>query len=542
MAGRAKTPDATAPPGDRQSPDSRISASKATLYLSAAPHLRRGMFRRRPARPVGRSFAVRALFGADRVVPMPAVDIGEVRRQCAIALLQTVLRDLAVVAALAVSAALEPWGTLVVFGFAIVVIALIGRVPLISWLTFAVIVASLLLLFSGIYHGHRFLAIPLICLGACFAVYLADTLLSVHHVRKLWRRARLGPDGLAGTDDERKGLRVGQASRDYHDNHRIIGAGTLLRPVDFSVGVTKQLDAERPVKRFKTSDLIMHIGFHVISQGVGAAQDYAHGIWSPADSAATPESHFSHGLPNLNVGPVAAFPLPKTMKYPLLPVVMIELNYHDIPSGEYLREIIDRSPIGHPERGYVRATISAWAGELVTSVYFSAALVGHFLRVRIQPYVIAPIIRDLHIAEKLADANPVAVTCKAVVMTARQFAAAGERVNHLRRTEPEEADPAMAGMRSLRERYSQIATDHMDQAADVSDIVRVLEAKIITVTMDYLRDHNIDVAEDERRTLNYVQTYTIFGDGVINTGDNGQVNYAKGDGNNQANTGNGTRG
>ena len=85
MAGRAKTPDATAPPGDRQSPDSRISASKATLYLSAAPHLRRGMFRReiiepgrigpRPPRPVGRLFAVRALFGADRVVPMPAVDI-----------------------------------------------------------------------------------------------------------------------------------------------------------------------------------------------------------------------------------------------------------------------------------------------------------------------------------------------------------------------------------------------------------------------------------------------------------------------------------
>ena len=541
MAGRAKTPDATAPPGDRQCPESHISASKATLYLSAAPHLRRGMFSRRPPRPVGRSFAVRALFGADRVVPMPAVDIGEVRRQCAIALLQTVLRDLAVVAALAVSAALEPWGTLVVFGFAIVVIALIGRVPLISWLTFAVIVASLLLLFSGIYHGNRFLAIPLSCLGACFAVYLADTLLSVHHIRKLWRRARLGPDDLAGTDDERKGLRVSQASRDYHDNHRIIGAGTLLRPVDFSVGVTKQLDAERPVKIFKTSDLIMHIGFHVISQGVGEAQDYAHGIWSPADSAATPKSHFTHGLPNLNVGPVAAFPLPKTRKYPLLPVVTIELNYHDIPSGEYLREIIDRSPIGHPERGYVRATISAWAGELVTSVYFNAALVGHFLRVRIQPYVIAPVIRDLHIAEKLADANPMAVTCKAVVMTARQFAAAGERVNHLRRTEPEEADPVMAGMRSLRERYSQIATDHMDQAADVSDIVRVLEAKIITVTMDYLRDHNIDAAEDERRTLNYVQTYTIFGDGVINT-DNGQVNYAKGDGNNQANTSNGTKG
>jgi hypothetical protein len=123
MAGRAKTPDATAPPGGRQGPNSHISASKATRYLSAAPHLRRGMLGReiiepgrigpRRPRPVGRSFAIRALFGPDGAVPMPAVDTEEVRRQCAIALLQSVIRDLAVVAAVVVSAMLEPWGTLV---------------------------------------------------------------------------------------------------------------------------------------------------------------------------------------------------------------------------------------------------------------------------------------------------------------------------------------------------------------------------------------------------------------------------------------------
>ena len=77
---------------------------------------------------------------------------------------QTVLRDLAVVGAWRFPRR-SNLGAIGVFGFAIVVIALIGRVPLISWLTFAVIVASLLLLFSGIYHGHRFLAIPLSCLG-----------------------------------------------------------------------------------------------------------------------------------------------------------------------------------------------------------------------------------------------------------------------------------------------------------------------------------------------------------------------------------------
>ena len=52
--------------------------------------------------------------------------------------------------------------------------------------------------------------------------------------------------------------------------------------------------------------------------------------------------------------------------------------------------------------------------------------------------------------------------------------------------------------------------------------------------MNYLQDHNIDIREDEQRALSYVQSYTIFGDGVINTGSGG-VNYAKGDGNTQAN-------
>jgi hypothetical protein len=587
MGGRAKKPGAAASPGGRQCPESHISASLATRYLSAAPHLRRGMLGReiiepgrigpRRPRPVGRSFAVRALFGADGAVPMPAVDTKEVRRQCAIALLQTVIRDLVVVAAVAVSAVLQPWGTVIVFGFAIVVIVLIGRVGWFSWWTIAAVAAGLLLLFTGIYRGRLFLAIPLICLGACFVVYLADTLLSIQHVRRLWRRSASGqesrlPDsepagpsgstsekqdenggpsgqdgeqaGLDRTDDDRRGLRVSDARRAYHDNHRIIGAGTSLRKVEFDVGLQKQLDAGKPIERFKTSELIMHIGFHVISQGVGESQGYAYGIWSPTDMNATSESHFTYGLSNLNVGSVIAFPVPKTRKHPLLRVVMVKLNYYDRPSGEYLRDVIDRSPIGQPERHYVCASISSWEGELVTSVYFSVALVGHRLILAIHPYVLAPIVPDLRIADDLATQNPVLVTCKAVAMTARQFAGAAQRMGHLPREAqaPGEADGFMSGMRSVRERYSQVATDHMHQAEDASRIIRVLESNIIAVTMNYLRDHNIDITEDEQRALNLVQTYTIFGDGVINTGDNSQVNNAKGDGNNQTNTSNGTRG
>ena len=181
-----------------------------------------------------------------------------------------------------------------------------------SWWFNAAVAAGLLLLFTGIYRGRLFLAVPLICLGACFVVYLADTLLSIHHVRKLWREIRFsgqeprfpdsgpgGPSGLAGTDDDRRGLRVSDARRAYHDNHRIIGARTSLRKVEFDVGLQKQLDAGKPIERFKTSELIMHIGFHVISQGVGELQDYAHGIWStrPTEQPC-PKATSTHDSPN----------------------------------------------------------------------------------------------------------------------------------------------------------------------------------------------------------------------------------------------------
>ena len=94
--------------------------------------------------------------------------------------------------------------------------------------------------------------------------------------------------------------------------------------------------------------------------------------------------------------------------------------------------------------------------------------------------------------------------------------------------------------------FSQIATDHMDQAADLSDIVRVLESNMITVTMQFLRDHNIDIRDDEcagvelrlhnifeARVKTYTNfedrgmAYTIFGDGSVNTGDNSQVTMAR---------------
>lgn len=270
MRGNTKTPGASTSSNGRQAAEGHVSVSHATRYLSVAPHLRRGMFRReitepgliggRPPRPVGRSYAIRVRYGADGAVPMPAVDTEEVRKQCAIALLQTIIRDAAVLAVVITSAVLEPRGTAIVFGFTIAVIMLIGRVRLFSLWTIAAIVAGAVLLFTGIYRGELFLGIPLICLGACFVIYLADTVLSVYQVRRLWRKSAAGeksglrlpwaaPSGQAADGDKpdhahlddrsdgqsntngsgltRGKLPVSEARLVYHDNQESSGQALL---------------------------------------------------------------------------------------------------------------------------------------------------------------------------------------------------------------------------------------------------------------------------------------------------------------------------
>ena len=110
----------TAAAADRdQLQQGHISLSLPTRYLSAAPHLRGGMLAARTtghgqigarSRPIGRAYALNVLFGAEGEVPMSAVDIDEVKKQCRIALLQTMVRDMLTVAVVIASAVLEPLG------------------------------------------------------------------------------------------------------------------------------------------------------------------------------------------------------------------------------------------------------------------------------------------------------------------------------------------------------------------------------------------------------------------------------------------------
>ena len=62
--------------------------------------------------------------------------------------------------------------------------------------------------------------------------------------------------------------------------------------------------------------------------------------------------------------------------------------------------------------------------------------------------------------------------------------------------------------------------ENMHQAEDANRIVAILEQKIFRVTMDFLKNHNIDIGEYEKQVLNYFVQYNNSTTGNIITGGN----------------------
>jgi hypothetical protein len=531
------------------SPERRISASDTTWYLSAAPHLRRGMLREKvtgsnepatPLQPVGRKYALQVLFGAQGAVPMPAVDTGEVRSQCTIALLQTTIRDATAVAALAISALLEPWGTAIVFGLAVAVIILVGRVRLFSLWTLTAVAAIALVLLAGIRREDARFAIPLICLGVCYAVFLVDILLSVHYLR--WLRSISSaqpnsqhadpPQGCQAARPEEnsqdsqgfspQSFTEGEPLRIYHDRSRIIGSGAPVKSLGFHVSLESRLDEDEQITGFNASELLDYVSSHVISRRFGDA---------PENGQQSRDGHFTGGLPYLRVAPVISVPVPKAKKHPILRFSTVRLDYNYRPSDKELLDAADRPQVGQNERHYVRFITSSWRGQIVISIYCYAAIEADSLSVTIKPHVLTPIAEQFRVADDLVTQNRFLIAGRAVKMTARQFLSAAQQVDRL--TGNGTAAP-VAGLYSPRELYAGILAENSHQLDDASRIIRVLEAKVARVTMEFLRGHNIDPNEDEKRAFQSVHSYTIIGD-IINAGPNSQVNNAKGDKIEQAN-------
>jgi hypothetical protein len=230
--------------------------------------------------------------------------------------------------------------------------------------------------------------------------------------------------------------------------------------------------------------------------------------------------HFSHGLPNLDVTPVVASPIPEPDQLPGSPVAVFRLNYRDLPSGDELFELADRSPAGRSERHYIRATSSSFDGQLVVSVYVNVVLQGHYVRVLMRPYVLQPLGFDLMTAYDLASWNPPTLAYYGIMVTIRGYLKLAARIGRGNdgTGQGRRAKPGLPGLRSTRESYARPYVNNIHQAEDSSRVVQVLQEKIFTATMDYLRKRNIDIEDYQRQIQNMLYSYTIMGDAAITPG------------------------
>ena len=332
--------------------------------------------------------------------------------------------------------------------------------------------------------------------------------------------------------------------RVYYGRNGIIGSGLPLGPLRLTVPLEKPLDASQDVEPFSTSDLMGTISRHLLSQSAGDGQVHGYAYKPLAANGTGPlphePGHFSYALPNLDVTSVILSPIPEPDQLPHSPVSVIRLNYRDVPSDDELLDLADRSPSAQSERHYLRASTSSWDGQLVASVYVNVALQGHSLRVIMRPFVLPPLVFDLKAADDLASWNPPTLLFLATSVTVRGFKNVAGKLSRGRAGagKADGARPAKSGLRSTRESYARPYVNNIHQQEDSERAIRVIEQKVFTCTMEYLRKHNIDIEDYERQIQNVVQSYTIMGDGNIMSGtfSHSQVASVAGQGSAMVNT------
>jgi hypothetical protein len=199
MSSMARTSIVPVPRNGHRVPGADIPAIRNTRYLRAAAHLRRSMLpdeisdpdtgTSRPPRPVGRAYAIQVLFRHGSRIPMLAVDLVKVKKSCWIALVETTLRDMSAIGALAAGLIIEPWGMIATVAIVVAAVMLTRRSRFFLALIFLGIVCVALALVNGNRSERISLGTPLACLALCLLVYLADAWLSICYVRRIWRRS-----------------------------------------------------------------------------------------------------------------------------------------------------------------------------------------------------------------------------------------------------------------------------------------------------------------------------------------------------------------
>jgi hypothetical protein len=571
-----------------RSPTSGNPKSLATRHLCAVTHMRRFMLsdesfesepsETAPKRWVGRAYALSVLADEQRTGPMPGVDIGKVKEECWSAIRQTLLRDATVIAVIAMAAIFDPQGTFIMIGLTAAGIALAGRIK--TSLPLVLAAAILLALIVGSPRGRAPFAIPLVAFGICFLIYVTDSFWASRRVRTAMRGTTAGPspqsppepdllqltttrnsDGssfsLRGLEDNH-GIRAPrQRSTVFYDKTGILGAGTPLTPVTFTVAVDKPQEG-KTIDPFDVSGLLEQISAYVESQGTinDRSDGYAHrrvwikGQWHWLDIPAPRENErfsrpgrlpdqgnaaFTHGLPNLDVDEVIAIPGPRVRLRPLWRIVARRVLMHVLrinrrqPPGAGDSPAPSDSPSVFPARRYVRARTVTWDGELIISVYVGAALQAHYLRLIIRPYILAPMVPHLRQVEDIADQNIIVHLVVAIRGTALGLFRAATVASKFgrRRDQTARRKSKRTRLLSTRERYAMNDTDSVHHQEDARRIFQVVQMKIFDVTETYLEEHNVDIEEFKKQMQIFIEK-SMFISGGDNSG-----NFSIGDNNRQ---------
>lgn len=552
-------PKASTFPHVRDSPTVPGPLNLATRYLCMAPYLRRAMLPKvvnepntvtaRPPLPVGRKYALRVLYGGEGKLPMPGIQIDSLRHHCHASLVEASLRDAAAVATVLAAAFLAPLGTLVTLLTFVAAVVFIRRVRPLSLPFIAAATGAVVALVWGWRSTQEPYAVPLISVAICFLIYLGDISWSMRQIKKLSQQPPppqvsapdstgilIFPSDILAVDQDRRaeftaisqqGAKVTPVdSNVYYDKDGIIGGGASSTPFPLTIPLDQPRDDDHEAKAFTASDLLEHIKRNVTSQGVG--DDTAHGLAYRPGSAnggphlrATP--HFTYGLPDLKVDTVRATPFPGTKEHPILRFGIVRLD-----TGHTVAE--ERSPSAHPDRRYVRAVSVSWDGQLVVSLYASAALQGHYLHIMIRPYILAPIVSELKSADKLVKRHLLMRACAAIRLTVREFASAAKYLRDLTGNPRERVkykDPRPTG-RSTRERYALRYLENMHQDDDAQRIIRIVERKIVAVTVDYLHGRNISTGEFEAQIITNIENHVIGGGAIFSGTFTGPVAAATG--------------
>jgi hypothetical protein len=547
-----------------------------------------------PRRWVGRLYALHLLVD-QQFAPMAGIDLAEVRRHCWRAIRQTLFRDAAALGVIVAVAWLAPLGTLLLVSVLAAIFAFAGKVKVTSPFVIAAAAGLVLALIAGGPQGDDPFAYPLLALLACFLIYAADTFWAIRRMRAVLTTkpgpapAQTSAAGLSDPNNLTAADRIkmllsqdpadlvsqlssqvaGSAARPprqrvkaLYAKDAILGAGTPLQKATITVAVNKPQKGET-ITPFTASGLLDQIASHIESQGtVGQVPDgYAsrhvvidgqevtldlpaplpNGSHRPGTASTQAHESFTHGLPELDVTEVVAIPVGRVRKRPLWWKVVC---YVCAATWRAVRRRADRgdadevpdfspSPSAFPARYYVRASTTTWDGELIASVYVGAALQGHYLRLIIRPYLLAPIAPPLRRAEHLANRGVLVQLFAAVNGTMQacfRKARTAHQVSH-RKPRTKKEHQKETGLLSPRERYALDYPDDIHHDEDADRILDVMELKVFKVVEDFLDEHHVNTEDFKQQSQVFIEKSMVI------TGGQNSGNFSVGNNNTQQSPG-----